>query len=45
MSHQSSKKWKINLDMSGLEFLGAFVLSVYVRVDQALRAVGGERSC
>jgi stage II sporulation protein AA (anti-sigma F factor antagonist) len=33
---------QIILDMSGLEFLGASALSVFVRVDQALRAAGGE---
>jgi stage II sporulation protein AA (anti-sigma F factor antagonist) len=33
---------QITLDMSGLQFLGASALSVFVRVDQALRAAGGE---
>lgn len=33
---------QITLDMSGLDFLGASALSVFVRVDQALRAAGGE---
>jgi anti-anti-sigma factor len=33
---------QITLDLSGLEFLGAAALSVFVRVDQALRATGGE---
>jgi stage II sporulation protein AA (anti-sigma F factor antagonist) len=33
---------QIILDMSALEFLGASALSVFVRVDQALRAAGGE---
>jgi anti-sigma B factor antagonist len=33
---------QITLDISGLEFLGASALSVFVRVDQALRASGGE---
>jgi anti-anti-sigma factor len=28
--------------MSGLDFLGASALSVFVRVDQTLRAAGGE---
>jgi stage II sporulation protein AA (anti-sigma F factor antagonist) len=33
---------QITLDMSGLEFLGASALSVFVRFDRALRAAGGE---
>jgi len=33
---------RITLDMSGLDFLGASALSVFVRVDQTLRAAGGE---
>jgi anti-anti-sigma factor len=33
---------QITLDMSGLDFLGASALSVFVRVDQTLRAAGGE---
>ncbi len=33
---------QIILDMSGLEFLGASALSVFVRVNQALRAAGGD---
>ncbi|MCA1695936.1 MAG: STAS domain-containing protein [Actinobacteria bacterium] len=33
---------QITLDISGLEFLGASALSVFVRADQALRAAGGE---
>lgn len=32
---------KIALDLSGVEFLCAAGLSVFVRADQALRAVGG----
>lgn len=33
---------QISLDLSGLEFLCAAALSVFVRIDQALRATGGE---
>ena len=33
---------QLTLDMSGLDFLDASALSVFVRVDQALRAAGGE---
>jgi anti-sigma B factor antagonist len=33
---------QITLDLSGLEFLSASGLTVFVRTDQALRAVGGE---
>ncbi|MGB8963456.1 MAG: STAS domain-containing protein [Pseudonocardiaceae bacterium] len=32
----------ITLDLSGLEFLGACALSVFIRVDQALRAADGQ---
>jgi anti-sigma B factor antagonist len=32
----------ITLDLSGLDFLGASALSVFIRVDEALRAAGGE---
>jgi anti-anti-sigma factor len=33
---------QITLDLSGLEFLGAAALTVFIRVDQALRSVGGQ---
>jgi anti-sigma B factor antagonist len=33
---------QITLDISGLKFLGACALSVFVRVDQELRAAGGK---
>src|SRR5437660_8715986 len=33
---------QITLDLSGLEFLSASGLTVFLRTDQALRAVGGQ---